>query len=217
MSCSCCDGPEKAAFDKRVMQRYVARYVECTKCRSLRVEAPHWLDEAYRDPASADRLDSGALWRTSTAAAFLRAQPFPDGPWLDFGSGQGLLGRELREHGKEVVDHDPPRGVHGDLARPYAVIVLLEVLEHQVDPRQFLADVSRLLVPDGIVALSTWLRNPNVHGSTWSYLAPQGGQHVFFPTLKGFEELLKKVGLRRRSSTIFEHGFQIHLLERSSK
>ncbi len=217
-SCKCCGGETSPVFSKKVLGKHLASYVACTQCGSLSVSNPHWLDEAYADDAASDHLDEGAAWRNATAARFICTlmPSFPKGPWVDFGSGQGLLQRELAKHGLEISNYDPLRGVIQEPPRNCGFIGCFEVLEHQREPLEFMQVIASLLAEKGVAAFSTWLRDPVLHGSTWEYLAPLGGQHIFFPTPQGFRELCDKVGLHWWSTSVSqEHqSFQIHVISK---
>jgi SAM-dependent methyltransferase len=83
---------------------------------------------------------------------------------LDGGAGQGTLSRRLTELGFEVTSVDvAPAAAHvleADLtslpfeSESFDAAVLGEVLEHIEDDRQALAEVHRVLRPEGVLALS---------------------------------------------------------------
>ncbi len=218
--CRCCGGETAPAFTGKVLRKYPATYVACRSCQSLQVVDPHWLDEAYANTAAADALDSGAAWRNATAVRFIKTVVplLSVGPWVDFGSGQGLLERALAKLDLSITSYDPLRGVRNSLPKACALVCCFEVLEHQTKPAEFMRSLAKLLSDDGVIVLSTWLRNPAVHGSTWQYLALDGGQHVSFPSRKGFEALCQQAGLDWWSTAVSqEHAdFQIHVLSKRS-
>ena len=218
MSCPCCGALTVVDFSKTVRGKYSATYVTCTFCGTLHVVEPHWLDEAYGDPSADDKLDGGAAWRNATGARFIQTiQPvLPDGPWVDFGSGQGLLAQELSKSGLAIKNYDPRRGVTELPPKECALIACFEVLEHQTQPVEFMRVVGGLLNDEGVIVLSTWLRNPGVHGEEWGYLAVESGQHVLFPSRAGFKILCQQVGLRWWSTASSqEHpSFQVHVLSK---
>jgi len=45
--CRVCGGSLRPAFQVTVLGRIQATYCICTRCHSLIVPAPHWLDQAY--------------------------------------------------------------------------------------------------------------------------------------------------------------------------
>ena len=141
-TCPFCTAESREIFRANVMGRHEAIYAECIQCRSLHVVDPSWLDEAYANPAFADALDTGAPWRNDVLAALLmRLGPLaPVGPWLDYGSGRGLLVDRLASRGIAIFGHDPRRGVTAPEIGDFAIVSCFEVLEHFVHPRagQFL-------------------------------------------------------------------------------
>jgi SAM-dependent methyltransferase len=111
---------------------------------------------------------------------FLSAGPGPE--VLNGGAGQGTLSQKLAELGYDVTSTDvSPEAVdllrertsapvvEADLtALPFAqatfdAVVLGEVLEHVEDDRRALAEVARVLRPEGVLALSV-PANPKLYG-----------------------------------------------------
>jgi SAM-dependent methyltransferase len=111
---------------------------------------------------------------------FLSARPGPD--VLNGGAGQGTLSRRLAELGFEVTSTDvSPEAVEllrerapGDVLEAdltslpfedarFDAAVLGEVLEHIENDRGALAEVARVLRPQGVLALSV-PANPKLHG-----------------------------------------------------
>lgn len=160
-------------------------------------------------------MDGGAQARTDALAALLRTIP-ARGRWLDFGCGRGLLMDRLRGLGYDVVGFDPARGFAWPGSGPYALVGAFEVLEHQIDPLAMLVTMRDVLQEDGILVLSTWLRDPAVHAAGWSYLATECGQHVTFPSREGLEALASRAGLTWIGSawSVTLEGLQVHVLAR---
>jgi SAM-dependent methyltransferase len=200
-TCPFCTAPSREIFRAVVMGKHEAVYAECGQCRSLHVIEPGWLAEAYANPEAADELDSGADWRNEVLAALLlRLGPMaPVGPWLDYGSGRGLLVQRLAARGIAIRGHDPHRGLSAPELGDYAIVSSFEVLEHCVSPRAMLAAIAAMLRPKGIVALSTWLREP-VHDASWRYLSTAAGQHVSFASLAGLRSACAAAGIPWRCS-----------------
>jgi len=213
-TCPFCNAQSDEVFRATVMYRHQAIYAECTVCRSLHVVDPTWLDEAYANPDFSDELDSGAPWRNATLAGLLvrLGTVAPVGPWLDYGSGRGLLVERLAGRGFQIQGHDPHRGIVASMRTAFAMISAFEVLEHSPTPLTMMRELRDMLEPSGIVVLSTWLREP-VHGSGWRYLATAAGQHVSFPSLQGLQRVFHAAGLSWWcSGANREHAeLQVHL------
>ena len=124
-----------------------------------------------------ERLDDGsALYRADLArhrAAYRFVESFfAAGPVLDLGCGTGYGADELAATGRSVVALDRARPeprlrgsgarfVLGDLERlPFAAsrvdrVASFQVIEHFADPRLYLAEIARILRPDGTALFST--------------------------------------------------------------
>lgn len=218
-TCPFCGARSRECFRGLMLEKYAAIYASCDACASLHVVAPTWLAEAYADPNAGDALDTGAPWRARMVAGALSCLSVPTGPWLDFGSGRGLLELELHRYlpALTVVNHDPPRGIEADLGGPFALVGAFEVFEHCETPIEVLRQFAGLLDRDGLIVLSTWLRKPT-DGAKWGYLAGVGGQHISFPSLQGLKIAADTVGVPWRVSyeCVESLDLQLHVLSRSA-
>lgn len=103
---------------------------------------------------------------------------------LDYGSGNGLLARNLRQRGfTDVVEYDPfvPASSHRPQGR-FECITAFEVLEHSVDPRRTVQDMASLLADPGIILFSTSLQPERIvaTGMNWWYIGPRNGHASVF-------------------------------------
>lgn len=139
----------------------------------------------------------------------------PDGRLLDVGCAMGGFLAVAREQGYDVsgVELSAYAANHarhslgievancdllsaGLSAAHYDLITLWDVIEHLADPVATIAEVSRLLRPGGVVALSTgdagsaWAR---LSGRYWQLLTPP--QHLFYHTESSLRLLLSRQGL----------------------
>jgi hypothetical protein len=157
-------------------------YQECIQCKSLQTEDPYWLGEAYGSNLS--NLDTFAAQRnlTNLAASFVIARLFRLKNVLDYGGGDGLLCRLLRDYGINCFVQDKyarpvyaqgfnePNFVHPDL------LLSFEVLEHLANPR----DEVQAIFDCGAKVVMVSTDRYCGQNDTWEYLAPSAGTHIFF-------------------------------------
>jgi 2-polyprenyl-3-methyl-5-hydroxy-6-metoxy-1,4-benzoquinol methylase len=179
--CRLCGGNLLHRFNITVLRKYTVPYYECEKCLSLQTEQPYWLDEAYNHLSG---LDTGAAQRNihNLAACYTLSRLFNFKNVIDIGGGDGLLCRLLRDYDINCFVKDKyakPTYAQGftepDFVKP-DFIIALEVFEHFSNPitdleQLFGYNANALLVSTGIY---------NNQTADWWYLAPEGGQHVFF-------------------------------------
>lgn len=195
---------------------------------------PEWLDAWYRheyyeqgraDAAGAEHLVHRDM---KLATAHLRLELLrayrPAGRLVDVGSGGGFLVRAAGEAGWRAVGLEPSESasrsavreehiqvVTGRLqAAPLApgrfdAVTMLDVLEHVLDPRAFLREARRLLVPGGLLLVET----PNIAGCVPALM---GARH---PWICPPEHLTYFTpGTLRR--VIEESGFRVRVLQSRS-
>ncbi|HMH28199.1 MAG TPA: class I SAM-dependent methyltransferase [Steroidobacteraceae bacterium] len=195
-ACRLCEGHLVARFSGVVLHKYEVRYFECDRCGSLQTEVPYWLDDAYTFNLSS--LDAGSVQRNlqNLAAAYVVSKLFGVRDALDFGGGDGLLCRLLRDYGVNCYVKDKyavPTYSQGfsepDFAAPNLVLAF-EVLEHFAAPALELEDLFQsrptvLLASTGIYRCQR---------SDWWYLACESGQHVFFYSEKAVQMIAERFG-----------------------
>ena len=71
MTCPVCFGLMRPAFTAQVLAKYQADYEVCDSCGFLRVDKPHWLDEAYSSAIAA--ADTGLVMRNISIACKVAA------------------------------------------------------------------------------------------------------------------------------------------------
>jgi hypothetical protein len=204
-ACRLCEGHLLPKFTGIVLHEYKVQYFECDRCGSLQTEVPYWLDDAYQSSRSS--LDTGAVQRNlqNLAAAYLISKLFGVRDALDFGGGDGLLCRLLRDYNVNCYVKDKyavPTYSQGfsepDFAAPNLVLAF-EVLEHFATPAKEL-EVLFQLRPKVLLA-STGIYNQQ--REDWWYLASETGQHVFFYSEKAVQMIAERFGY----SSLLSGGF----------
>ncbi len=215
MNCRLCDAPMQPFGELQVLGKYTAHYRRCRTCGYVCVEDPFWLEEAYAAPAPS--IDTGRVTRNIKLAD--RVGPLIDLYWprarrfLDYGGGDGLFVRLMRDRGYDFRWHDPysapvfagvPRA---EMDESHDVATAFEVFEHAPDPVAF---ASGLLARAPVLIFSTELL-PETGGrpGEWHYYAPEGGQHISFLTRAGLDALARRLGLHAASD-----GRWLHVLSR---
>jgi Methyltransferase domain len=180
--CRLCGGRLLDRFKLKVLRKYDVQYYECKTCHSLQTEKPYWLDEAYNQTLSS--LDTGAAQRNllNLGACYAISKLFKVRNAIDFGGGDGILCRLMRDQGINCFVKDKyaqPTYAQGftepDFTKP-DLVVAFEVLEHFSNP---MTDLDELFSLDPNILLVTTAIYTNEEKDWW-YLAPEGGQHVFF-------------------------------------
>jgi Methyltransferase domain len=190
--CRLCGAESVEKFRLKGLQGVVLCYFECIGCGSLQTQEPTWLNDAYARSNLSDG-DTGAAQRVSINQAFVlvAARLFTLHRILDFGGGDGLLCRLLRDRGLDAHAIDDygactyAQSYKGSLGPGYDLITAFEVFEHLPNPAVSLASIFGAK-PRFIIA-STELYSGQDH--TWWYLAPSHGQHVFFYTRGALQSL----------------------------
>jgi 2-polyprenyl-3-methyl-5-hydroxy-6-metoxy-1,4-benzoquinol methylase len=188
-ACRLCGAETTAVFRLAGFEDIEFTYLKCGNCSSLQTQEPTWLKKAYARSNLA-LSDTGAARRVLLNHAFvlIAAKMFGIRTVLDFGGGDGLFCRLLRDCGIDAHTFDDYAKAtyagffEGDLRREYDLITAFEVLEHLPNPRSCLDRVFEGK-PQMIIASTEIYSGQD---ATWFYLAPVQGQHVFFYSSEAF-------------------------------
>ncbi len=195
-TCRLCNGPLQFKFCSIVLNKYEIEYFECENCCSLQTQVPYWLEEAYG--RSLSDLDTGAAQRNlqNLAASFIVSKLFGLNNVIDFGGGDGLLCRLLRDYNINCFVNDKfatPAYAQGftqpDFSEP-DLLLAFEVLEHFAFPLNDLNDIFKLKPKVLLVSTSIYTNE----GIDWWYLTTESGQHIFFYSQRAIRFIAERYG-----------------------
>jgi hypothetical protein len=193
--CRLCDGATIEKFYLTGIFGVNIRYFECRNCGCLQTQQPTWLSDAYAS-SNLSVADTGAAQRVLLNHAFVLAiaKIFRLKTILDFGGGDGLLCRLLRDRGLDAYVFDNyakpvyASSFRGTLDHRYDLITAFEVLEHLVSPsatlEQLFQSRPRLIIASTEIYCG--------QDASWWYLCPSHGQHIFFYSRKALQLLASK-------------------------
>lgn len=211
MNCRICEERTDFSFKEKVLNKYDVSYYYCAGCGALQTEPPYWLDEAY-DDAIID-ADTGLIRRNLYFSEMLSCILFKlfgtKGSYADVAGGYGMMTRLMRDRGFDYRWSDPycenilARGFEAEFSegKKYDAVSAFEVLEHTVNPIQFLEDTFEKTNADLIVFSTELFRAPAP--KDWFYFAFEGGQHVVFFQKRTLSAMASRMNLRFYSNGTF--------------
>jgi SAM-dependent methyltransferase len=130
---------------------------------------------------------------------------------LDYGGGNGLLAKVLREAGWDSVSYDPlaDKDVKAEHLGKFDLITAFEVFEHVPDVQGLMSDLRLLLSPGGVVLFSTLLSDGDIQPNrrlTWWYASPRNG-HISLFSKRSLALLAKNSGWNFGSFSRGSHAF----------
>ena len=213
--CKICSAEARRFASATILAKYVVSYFQCERCGFIQTEEPYWLEEAYS--AAITESDIGIVDRNLRFARLtrvvIRALFNPEGRFLDYGGGYGLLVRMMRDAGYDFWWHDShcrnvfAKGFDAESRRAdnYELITAFEVFEHLVDP---VSEIQRMLAFGASILFSTQLiPGKRIDLDRWWYAGLDHGQHVALYSYQALEGLAGRVGLR-----LYSDRRNIHLL-----
>jgi hypothetical protein len=210
VKCPICGEAAEVKLHVDIHGRHKQPLFQCSVCCFSFFHQPDWLPQSFS--AELNELDLGSVARCLSVADFVTATFSSDRGTtrlLDWGGGDGLLTRLLRERGFDCVWHDPfvqPRYVGDSIyieGDHTGIVVASEVFLHLTDPLYAL----RSLLAISEVVVITAVVPPKQIEPNWWYLMPESGQHVSFYPIVSLKELARLTGTQLSSDRRFFHVF----------
>lgn len=186
-ACRLCGGETRFRLFKTLLKRHIVSYGVCQSCGSMQSETPYWLDEAYSIKTIGE--DTGMCQRTlqiviEVTALLQLLEVDREQSYIDFGGGNGLFTRMMRDRGFNFLSYDKYQEpfysdifVVDDFCQENpAVVTAFEVFEHFVNPSE---EIKIIMSGDPDIVIFTTETYVG-QGDDWPYFAESGGQHIFF-------------------------------------
>ena len=130
---------------------------------------------------------------------------------LDYGGGNGLLAKLLRQSNWKSVSYDPfvDRTVGIEQLGKFDLITAFEIFEHVPDVQELMSKLHSLLSPNGLVLFSTLLSDGNIRPNqriNWWYASPRNG-HISLFSRKSLAILAQNNGFNFASLSNLMHVF----------
>jgi hypothetical protein len=199
--CRLCGGTIRLKFSRHGADVKVD-YFQCSTCECLQTEEPYWLPQAYN--VDIPQIDAFAVERALSCrniiwCLFKICDISPqDDKLLDWGGGQGLLARMLRDVGIDAYLYDRyDKNVYAcsfDFSKDayYKVATSLEVWEHFDNPRANIDEFFSLNSEFFLVSTCRYCGQDE----NWPYLGEVKDQHVFFYSDKSLEWIATTYGYK---------------------
>ncbi|MHB8059236.1 MAG: class I SAM-dependent methyltransferase [Gaiellaceae bacterium] len=208
LRCPVCDAEAEYFGTARVLGSHDAQYRRCVGCGAVFAANPTWLPEAYESPIAESDLGlvgrnirTARVTRRVIRTLFRKAESF-----LDFGAGNGLFVRLMRDAGFpfRYVDAYGPnlfaKGFEAALGpgEQFDFSTAFEVLEHLTRPVDELRPLAAS--SNAVLATTLVLPSPAPPLNEWWYYALPSGQHVTLYTNRSLEVLAERLGFKCSSA-----------------
>ena len=204
MACPICSGVMESSFKAEVLGKYLAQYEICNSCGFLRVNEPHWLDEAYSSAIAA--ADTGLVMRNISLACKVAGTLYwvtgdtGKGQYLDAAGGYGMLTRLMRDLGFNFFWSDKycsnllvPGFEYSKSRGRCTVVTAMEVLEHLTDPVSFIEEALSLSGAETLLFTTELYEGSPPKADDWWYYTFATGQHIGFFQRRTLETIGKKL------------------------
>ena len=206
IKCRLCESYTTYKFSKKILKKYDVKFYQCNECESLQTQEPYWLDESYESWLT--KFDTGIFSRVSKSflISFTICKLFKLKDILDYGGGDGLFCRIMRDYYFNCFSYDRfSKNIYskGFIKQNFDtpdLVTSFEAVEHFSQPitefkKIFMLKPKMLLLTTGIY---------QNHDQNWDYLEADSGQHIFFYSKKSMEFIAKQFNY---NITFLEYGF----------
>lgn len=207
LTCRICRGPARSHFSELVLKAHPAEFAYCQSCDHIFAVNPTWIAEAYVD--AIDKSDTDIATRNVLTAIRVAAilsyglKGKNNDIYADVAGGYGLLTRLMRDLGFNYFWSDPYADNIFACGFEYAsskgackAISAIEVLEHTVDPLDFIKSKMDSFQTDTFIFTTmTFPDGQPPKPKEWAYFSLDTGQHISFFSIAGLKALSRKLDM----------------------
>lgn len=196
-----------------ILNKYDIQYYSCDKCGFIQTESPYWLKEAYFSAIA--RSDIGLIGRNIKLSNFssVLIPMFYDSkaPFLDYGAGNGMFVRVMRDRGFEFYWHDKyaanqfAEGFEAPQDKRFSLLTAFEVFEHLPQPLETIEDMFHY--SDTLVFSTRLLPRWKIMPDDWWYFTLDTGQHISLYSKESLKLIAEKFNVKLSSN-----GISLHIL-----
>lgn len=215
VGCRICSSTTQPLATAEILGKYQVQYYSCANCGFIQTEPPYWLEEAYVSPLA--NSDIGLIGRNAKLAEFCSALipmiASRGSTFLDYGGGNGMFVRMMRDKGFNFFWHDAytvnqfAAGFEIQKGARYSLVTAFEVFEHLPAPLESIEEMFEYA--DTLIfstrLLPAWETSPDA----WWYFTPDTGQHVSLYSRESLQFIARHFGVH-----LSTNGVALHVLSR---
>lgn len=214
LRCNVCTSEVSALAKGLVLGKYHVQYYSCNHCGFIQTESPYWLEEAYLSPLA--RSDIGLIGRNLKLVSLCSALiPLffnePKFSFLDYGGGNGMFVRMMRDRGFDFYWHDKyaenqyAKGFEVTQKMKFNLVTAFEVFEHLPRPLETIEEMFQY--SDNLIFSTRLIPRRNVTPVDWWYFSLDTGQHISLYSKESLHLIANKFNVNFSSN-----GISLHLL-----
>jgi len=213
VGCNICNSESLPLATEVILGKYNVQYYSCERCGFIQTETPYWLEEAYSSAIA--RSDLGLIGRNIKLSHFCSAllPLFFDtrGTFLDYGGGNGMFVRMMRDNGFDFYWTDKyasnqfAEGFESTENAKFSLLTAFEVFEHLSGPLLSIEDMFHYT--DTVIFSTRLLPRWRITPKEWWYFTVDTGQHVSLFSKESLMFIAQKYNVRFSSN-----GISLHIL-----
>jgi len=196
-----------------ILNKYDIQYYSCDQCGFIQTESPYWLEEAYSSAIA--KSDIGLIGRNIKLSSFCAAliPMFYDAKtsFLDYGGGNGMFVRMMRDKGFDFYWHDKyasnqfAEGFEAPQDVRFSLLTAFEVFEHLPQPIEIIEDMFHY--SETVIFSTRLLPRWKIMPDDWWYFTADTGQHVSLYSKESLQFIAQKLNVKFSSNGTSLHMF----------
>ena len=211
--CNICNSDTSPLARTVILNKYEIQYYSCDHCGFVQTESPYWLEEVYSSAIA--RSDIGLINRNIKFSNFCSAliPMFYDSktPFLDYGGGNGMFVRMMRDSGfqfywlDKYASNQFAAGFEAPGDIKFSLLTAFEVFEHLPQPLEAIEDMFHY--SDTVIFSSRLLPRWKIMPTEWWYFTADTGQHISLYSKESLKFIAQKLNVKFSSNGISLHVF----------